>query len=62
MHSSTVLSLLSSSSSSFKPAMVTLTLSSPKGNQGNKSFPFTGYLGLTPIRLEGGQSFHCNRH
>ncbi|KAF8810155.1 hypothetical protein BYT27DRAFT_7092656 [Phlegmacium glaucopus] len=33
--------------------MVHLTLSSTKGNQGLRWFPYTGYLGLTPIRVEG---------
>ncbi|KAF8968358.1 hypothetical protein BDZ97DRAFT_1916196 [Flammula alnicola] len=33
--------------------MVHLILSSTKGNQGLRYFPYTGYLGLTPIRVEG---------
>ncbi|KAH9484049.1 hypothetical protein JR316_0003528 [Psilocybe cubensis] len=33
--------------------MVQLILSSAKGNQGLKYFPYVGYLGLTPIRVEG---------
>ncbi|KAG6876659.1 hypothetical protein C0992_012157 [Termitomyces sp. T32_za158] len=37
--------------------MVQLVLSSTKGNQGLKYFPHVGYLGLTPVRVEGGQSF-----
>ncbi|KAJ2911940.1 hypothetical protein MD484_g8469, partial [Candolleomyces efflorescens] len=33
--------------------MVQLILSSTKGNQGGKYFPYLGFLGLTPIRVEG---------
>jgi hypothetical protein len=33
--------------------MVQLTIISPKGNFGYKCFPYTGYLGLTPLRVEG---------
>ncbi|KAF8162919.1 hypothetical protein B0H34DRAFT_300025 [Crassisporium funariophilum] len=33
--------------------MVHLILSSTKGNQGLRFFPYSGYLGLTPIRVEG---------
>ncbi|KAG5354194.1 hypothetical protein C0989_003707 [Termitomyces sp. Mn162] len=33
--------------------MVHLILSSSKGNQGLKYFPYVGYLGLTPIKVEG---------
>ncbi|KIM49441.1 hypothetical protein M413DRAFT_438626 [Hebeloma cylindrosporum] len=33
--------------------MVQLILSSTKGNQGLRYFPYSGYLGLTPIRVEG---------
>ncbi|KDR81810.1 hypothetical protein GALMADRAFT_152624 [Galerina marginata CBS 339.88] len=33
--------------------MVHLILSSTKGNQGLRYFPYSGYLGLTPIRVEG---------
>ncbi|TEB36314.1 hypothetical protein FA13DRAFT_1683637, partial [Coprinellus micaceus] len=33
--------------------MVHLILSSTKGNQGGKYFPFLGFLGLTPVRVEG---------
>ncbi|KAF9566266.1 hypothetical protein CPC08DRAFT_657891 [Agrocybe pediades] len=33
--------------------MVHLVLSSTKGNQGLRYFPYTGYLGLTPVRVEG---------
>ncbi|CAA7265395.1 unnamed protein product [Cyclocybe aegerita] len=33
--------------------MVHLLLSSPKGNQGLRYFPYSGYLGLTPVRIEG---------
>ncbi|KAF6764712.1 hypothetical protein DFP72DRAFT_869013 [Ephemerocybe angulata] len=33
--------------------MVQLILSSTKGNQGGKYFPYTGFLGLTPVRVEG---------
>ncbi|TFK27326.1 hypothetical protein FA15DRAFT_586562 [Coprinopsis marcescibilis] len=33
--------------------MVQLILSSTKGNQGGKYFPYVGYLGLTPVRVEG---------
>ncbi|EAU88046.2 hypothetical protein CC1G_10819 [Coprinopsis cinerea okayama7 len=33
--------------------MVQLILSSTKGNQGGKYFPYIGYLGLTPVRVEG---------
>lgn len=29
----------------------------PLGNQGLRYFPYSGYLGLTPIRVEGGQSY-----
>lgn len=36
--------------------MVQLTLLPPKGNQGARTFPFTGYLGVSPVRVEGGQS------
>ncbi|KAF5330559.1 hypothetical protein D9619_006007 [Psilocybe cf. subviscida] len=35
------------------PTMVHLILSSSKGNQGHRYFPYAGYLGLTPIRVEG---------
>lgn len=34
--------------------MVQLILHSPKGNQGTRYFPYHGYLGLTPVRVEGG--------
>ncbi|KAG6919977.1 hypothetical protein DXG01_013326 [Tephrocybe rancida] len=33
--------------------MVHLVLSSTKGNQGLRYFPYAGYLGLTPVRVEG---------
>ncbi|KAF9480089.1 hypothetical protein BDN70DRAFT_643272 [Pholiota conissans] len=33
--------------------MVHLVLSSTKGNQGQRYFPYHGYLGLTPIRIDG---------
>ncbi|KAL0947100.1 hypothetical protein HGRIS_013238 [Hohenbuehelia grisea] len=33
--------------------MVHLSLSSPKGNQGSRYFPYSGYLGLTPLKVEG---------
>ncbi|KII89040.1 hypothetical protein PLICRDRAFT_160086 [Plicaturopsis crispa FD-325 SS-3] len=33
--------------------MVQLTLCSPKGNQGVRYFPYSGYLGLTPLKVEG---------
>ncbi|KAL4067674.1 hypothetical protein V8B97DRAFT_1866131 [Scleroderma yunnanense] len=33
--------------------MVKLSLISPKGNQGIRYFPHQGYLGLTPVRVEG---------
>ncbi|RDB24068.1 hypothetical protein Hypma_008762 [Hypsizygus marmoreus] len=33
--------------------MVHLVLSSLKGNQGLRYFPYVGYLGLTPVRVEG---------
>ncbi|KAJ8457742.1 hypothetical protein ONZ45_g18194 [Pleurotus djamor] len=33
--------------------MVQLLLTSPKGNQGTRYFPYSGYLGLTPVRVEG---------
>ncbi|KAL1748134.1 hypothetical protein HDZ31DRAFT_60668 [Schizophyllum fasciatum] len=33
--------------------MVQLSLLSNKGNSGVRYFPYTGYLGLTPIKLEG---------
>ena len=29
------------------------------GNQGLRWFPYTGYLGLTPIRVDGGWHFLC---
>ncbi|TFK42948.1 hypothetical protein BDQ12DRAFT_677063 [Crucibulum laeve] len=35
------------------PSMVHLVLSSAKGNQGLRYFPHSGYLGLTPVRIEG---------
>lgn len=35
--------------------MVQLLLLSPKGNQGTRYFPYSGYLGLTPIKVDGGQ-------
>jgi hypothetical protein len=36
--------------------MVHLSLFSPKGNQAARYFPYHGYLGLTPIKVEGGLS------
>ncbi|KAF8061540.1 hypothetical protein FPV67DRAFT_1509348 [Lyophyllum atratum] len=33
--------------------MVHLVLSSTKGNQGLRYFPYVGYLGLTPVKVEG---------
>ncbi|KAI6127824.1 hypothetical protein EV401DRAFT_2067640 [Pisolithus croceorrhizus] len=33
--------------------MVKLSLISPKGNQGIRYFPHHGYLGLTPVKVEG---------
>ncbi|TRM61767.1 hypothetical protein BD626DRAFT_548921 [Schizophyllum amplum] len=33
--------------------MVQLSLLSTKGNQGVRYFPYTGYLGLTPVKVEG---------
>ncbi|KAG1756451.1 uncharacterized protein EDB91DRAFT_1092736 [Suillus paluster] len=33
--------------------MVKLTLISPKGNNGVRFFPYTGYLGLTSLKFEG---------
>ncbi|KAG6831308.1 hypothetical protein H0H92_011515 [Tricholoma furcatifolium] len=33
--------------------MVHLILSSTKGNQGLRYFPYVGYLGLTPVKVEG---------
>lgn len=33
--------------------MVQLSLTTIKGNAGTRHFPFQGYLGLTPIRVEG---------
>ncbi|KAF8631440.1 hypothetical protein AX17_005117 [Amanita inopinata Kibby_2008] len=33
--------------------MVHLILSSPRGNQGLRYFPYSGYLGLTPVNIEG---------
>ncbi|KAG6841661.1 hypothetical protein C0991_008299 [Blastosporella zonata] len=33
--------------------MVHLVLSSTKGNQGLRYFPYAGYLGLTPVKVEG---------
>ncbi|PFH52398.1 hypothetical protein AMATHDRAFT_56953 [Amanita thiersii Skay4041] len=33
--------------------MVHVVLSSPKGNQGLRYFPHSGYLGLTPVKVEG---------
>ena len=33
--------------------MVQLSLTTVKGNGGSRHFPFHGYLGLTPIRVEG---------
>lgn len=35
--------------------MVLLSLLSPKGNQAVRYFPHYGYLGLTPVKVEGGQ-------
>lgn len=36
--------------------MVHLVLSTTRGNSGNRFFPHQGYLGLTPVRVEGGMS------
>lgn len=36
--------------------MVKLFLIATKGNSGGRYFPSYGYLGLTPVRVEGGQS------
>ena len=33
--------------------MVQLSLTTSKGNAGTRHFPFQGYLGLTPIRVDG---------
>lgn len=33
--------------------MVQLSLSTAKGNAGSRAFPFQGYLGLTPVRVDG---------
>ncbi|KAL4267320.1 Arrestin C-terminal-like domain-containing protein [Pleurotus pulmonarius] len=33
--------------------MVHIVLASPKGNSGTRYFPYSGYLGLTPLRVEG---------
>ncbi|KAG1754429.1 hypothetical protein EDB19DRAFT_1666409 [Suillus lakei] len=41
------------SSSSHSPFMVKLILLSPKGNNGVRFFPCSGYLGLTPLKFEG---------
>ncbi len=30
------------------------------GNQGLRYFPYSGYLGLTPVRVEGGPSCPCS--
>ena len=41
--------------------MVHLVLSSPRGAQGFRSFPYSGHLGLTPVKVEGGlfsSSYH----
>jgi hypothetical protein len=38
--------------------MVQLSLFFPKGNQAARYFPYHGYLGLTPIKVEGGVSCH----
>lgn len=37
--------------------MVKLSLVPLKGNAGGRYFPYQGYLGLTPLRVEGGQYF-----
>jgi hypothetical protein len=34
--------------------MVHLILYSPKGNLGARFFPYSGYLGVTPVKVEGG--------
>lgn len=36
-----------------RPPMVRLSLSTSKGNAGIRHFPFQGYLGLTPVRVDG---------
>ena len=33
--------------------MVTLCLTTTRGNGGSRHFPFQGYLGLTPVRVDG---------
>lgn len=33
--------------------MVQLSLSTAKGNAGSRKFPHQGYLGLTPVRVDG---------
>ena len=33
--------------------MVYLTLTTTKGNGGSRHFPFQGFLGLTPVRVDG---------
>jgi hypothetical protein len=33
--------------------MVYLTLTTTKGNGGSRNFPFQGFLGLTPVRVDG---------
>lgn len=35
--------------------MVALSLVSKSGNTAGRYFPFAGYLGLTDVRVEGGE-------
>lgn len=39
------------------PSAPSTTTHPSLGNQGLRFFPYSGYLGLTPIRVEGGPSF-----
>ena len=44
---------LSSTKGTFPPRPFQLPNHHSTGNQGLRHFPYTGYLGLTPIRVEG---------
>ena len=40
----------------FPPPMVQLILTPSRGNAGGRDFPYQGYLGLTPVRVDGSTS------
>jgi hypothetical protein len=42
--------------------MVQLSLSFPRANQASRYFPYHGYLGLTPIKVEGGARYSVFHH